>query len=137
MPLKSKKNKKAIVCRTLANGVHVITEPIASSHTAAIGFWFSCGSRSETAEYRGAAHFCEHMLFLKEVARAVHSTSLCLLTGWAQMQMLLPNTSTYAYTVPFRRFKRKTLWKSYAICAKTRCLKALNWKKSVRLSKAK
>lgn len=76
MPLKSKKNKKAIVCRTLANGVHVITEPIASSHTAAIGFWFSCGSRSETAEYRGAAHFCEHMLFKGSRTRSAFDIAL-------------------------------------------------------------
>jgi len=47
----------------LNNGVMLITEPIATAKTVAIGFYFSVGSRSETAENRGITHFVEHLLF--------------------------------------------------------------------------
>lgn len=49
--------------RTLPNGIRLITEPIAATKTAAVGFWFDAGSRDERARERGAAHFVEHMLF--------------------------------------------------------------------------
>jgi predicted Zn-dependent peptidase len=48
---------------TLQNGVMLITEPIASVKTAAIGFWFYGGSRLEPASLRGVTHFTEHMIF--------------------------------------------------------------------------
>jgi predicted Zn-dependent peptidase len=49
--------------RSLDNGIRLITEPIASTKAAAIGFWFSCGSRDERNGERGVTHFIEHMLF--------------------------------------------------------------------------
>lgn len=49
--------------RTLPNGIRLITEPIAATKTAAVGFWFDAGSRDEGSLERGAAHFVEHMLF--------------------------------------------------------------------------
>ncbi len=47
----------------LRNRVILITEPVASGKTAAIGFWFYTGSRSEPDTLRGITHFVEHMLF--------------------------------------------------------------------------
>jgi predicted Zn-dependent peptidase len=47
----------------LRNGVILIEEPIVTGKTAAIGFWFYTGSRSENSENRGVTHFTEHMLF--------------------------------------------------------------------------
>lgn len=49
--------------RSLGNGVTLITEPVAATQTAAIGFWFSTGTRDEGEGLHGAAHFLEHMLF--------------------------------------------------------------------------
>ncbi|MGI5172534.1 insulinase family protein [Treponema sp. OMZ 840] len=68
MPLKPrihKTNNAAadIVQKTCSNGVTLIAEPIEAVRTAAIGFWFSCGSRYEKAGHRGVSHFAEHMLF--------------------------------------------------------------------------
>ncbi len=48
---------------TLANGVRIITEPISSVRSAALGIWVATGSRDERAGESGAAHFIEHMLF--------------------------------------------------------------------------
>ncbi|WP_428771698.1 pitrilysin family protein [Treponema sp. HNW] len=68
MPLKPKTYKingaaADIVQKTCSNGVTLIAEPIAAARTAAIGFWFNCGSRYEKAGHRGVSHFAEHMLF--------------------------------------------------------------------------
>lgn len=48
---------------TLKNGTVLITEPIATVKTVAIGFWFSVGSRYEHEKQRGISHFVEHMVF--------------------------------------------------------------------------
>ncbi|MDD6485959.1 MAG: pitrilysin family protein [Spirochaetales bacterium] len=53
----------AIQKRTLNNNVILITEPIATAKTVAIGFWFPVGSRFESEGCRGVTHFVEHMLF--------------------------------------------------------------------------
>ncbi len=49
--------------RTLDNGITLITEPVAATKAAAIGFWFYTGSRDEPPALSGATHFIEHMLF--------------------------------------------------------------------------
>ena len=48
---------------TLANGVTLLCEPVDSTETCAIGFWFATGSRDEQRHERGLSHFLEHMLF--------------------------------------------------------------------------
>lgn len=48
---------------TLPNGVRIVTEPIDTVRSAALGFWVGGGSREEAPEESGAAHFIEHMLF--------------------------------------------------------------------------
>ncbi|SER57047.1 M16 family metallopeptidase [Salisediminibacterium halotolerans] len=45
------------------NGLRVVYEPIEHVRSVAIGIWVHTGSRYETAETRGMAHFIEHMLF--------------------------------------------------------------------------
>lgn len=46
----------------IGNGVRVASET-AYGETAAIGVWIDAGSRYETAQNNGAAHFLEHMAF--------------------------------------------------------------------------
>ncbi|KAG4128248.1 hypothetical protein ERO13_D09G009500v2 [Gossypium hirsutum] len=48
---------------TLPNGLRVATESTLSSHTATVGVWIDAGSRFETEETNGTAHFLEHMIF--------------------------------------------------------------------------
>ncbi len=48
---------------TLANGVTLLCEPVESTETCAVGFWFPTGSRDERRHERGLSHFLEHMLF--------------------------------------------------------------------------
>jgi predicted Zn-dependent peptidase len=49
--------------RTLANGLRVVTESVASVRSCGIGLFLEVGSRHETPEERGLTHFIEHMLF--------------------------------------------------------------------------
>lgn len=48
---------------TLANGVTLLCEPVDTTDTCAVGFWYPVGSRDERREERGFSHFLEHMLF--------------------------------------------------------------------------
>ena len=48
---------------TLDGGIRVVTEPLPSVRSAAIGLWIGSGSRDEGDEQAGLAHFLEHLLF--------------------------------------------------------------------------
>jgi mitochondrial-processing peptidase subunit beta len=48
---------------TLDSGMRVASETVQGSETATVGVWIDAGSRYETAENNGAAHFLEHLAF--------------------------------------------------------------------------
>ena len=48
---------------TQKNGLRVILEPVESSASVSAGLWLVRGSRHESVEQYGYAHFVEHMLF--------------------------------------------------------------------------
>ena len=48
---------------TLPGGVRVLTEAVPGVRSVSIGIWIGIGSRDETGEQAGAAHFLEHLLF--------------------------------------------------------------------------
>ncbi|KAJ6846584.1 putative mitochondrial-processing peptidase subunit beta [Iris pallida] len=48
---------------TLPNGLRVATESDLSSPTATVGVWIDAGSRFESDDTNGTAHFLEHMIF--------------------------------------------------------------------------
>ncbi|KAK9063639.1 hypothetical protein SSX86_017510 [Deinandra increscens subsp. villosa] len=48
---------------TLNNGLRVATESNLAAYTATVCVWIDTGSRFETEETNGAAHFLEHMVF--------------------------------------------------------------------------
>ncbi len=52
-----------IVRDTLDNGLRILTERMTQVRSISIGVWLARGSRHETAERSGIAHFVEHMLF--------------------------------------------------------------------------
>ncbi|NMH96048.1 insulinase family protein [Pseudonocardia sp. K10HN5] len=52
------------VSRTdLPGGVRVLTEAVQGVRSVSLGIWIAIGSRDETAEQAGAAHYLEHLLF--------------------------------------------------------------------------
>ncbi|KAL4184348.1 hypothetical protein AMTRI_Chr10g225150 [Amborella trichopoda] len=48
---------------TLPSGFRIATESNLASQTATVGVWIDAGSRFETDETNGTAHFLEHMIF--------------------------------------------------------------------------
>ena len=48
---------------TLDNGMRIVSEDWARLETVAVGAWVDMGSRHETPELNGIAHFLEHMMF--------------------------------------------------------------------------
>jgi len=64
----------------LDNGVRVLTERMTQVRSISIGVWLTRGSRHESAERGGIAHFVEHMLFkgtatrsAEDIAQAIDS----------------------------------------------------------------
>lgn len=47
----------------LDNGITVITEPMDTVRSVALGIWCSVGSRDESPADAGMSHFIEHMMF--------------------------------------------------------------------------
>ena len=69
-----------IVRDVLDNGVRILTERMTHVRSVSIGVWLTRGSRDETAERSGIAHFVEHMLFkgtgsrsAEDIAQAIDS----------------------------------------------------------------
>src|SRR6187551_3512135 len=53
----------AIVRDVLPNGLRLLTERMPHVRSVSIGVWLARGSRHESLEQSGIAHFIEHMLF--------------------------------------------------------------------------
>ena len=69
-----------IVRDVLDNGLRILTERMSQVRSISIGVWLTRGSRHETAERGGIAHFVEHMLFkgtatrtAEDIAQAIDS----------------------------------------------------------------
>lgn len=53
----------SIQVTTLKNGLRVVTDTIPHVETASLGIWVKAGTRNETQDINGVAHFLEHMAF--------------------------------------------------------------------------
>jgi predicted Zn-dependent peptidase len=69
-----------IVRDVLDNGLRILTERMTQVRSVSIGVWLTRGSRHETADRSGIAHFVEHMLFkgtdtrsAEDIAQAIDS----------------------------------------------------------------
>jgi predicted Zn-dependent peptidase len=69
-----------IVRDTLDNGIRLVTESMGHVRSISLGVWLTRGSRHETDQESGIAHFVEHMLFkgtasrtAEDIAQAVDS----------------------------------------------------------------
>ncbi len=59
-----------IVREVLDNGLRLLTESMPHVRSISMGVWLTRGSRHETAEQGGIAHFVEHMLFKGTATRS-------------------------------------------------------------------
>jgi predicted Zn-dependent peptidase len=53
----------AVEKTTLPSGITLLMQPMADRRTVSVGVWVRTGSRDETPERQGIAHFIEHMMF--------------------------------------------------------------------------
>ena len=83
---------------TLANGLRIVTEPIAGSRSAAIGAWFAVGSRDETPERSGVSHFLEHLLFKGTADRSARSVAEAIDGVGGDMNAFTAREHTAFYT---------------------------------------
>jgi len=65
-----------ITSSLLNNGVRVITQRVEHMHTVSIGIWVANGTRHESPELNGIAHFIEHLLFKGTRRRTARQISL-------------------------------------------------------------
>ena len=66
-----KQSDGSVVKRTvLPGGLRIITEYVPGVRSVAVGIWAGVGSRDETPEMAGSAHFLEHLLFKGTPSRA-------------------------------------------------------------------
>jgi processing peptidase subunit beta len=61
---------------TLKNGLTVATEHSPWAQTSTVGMWIDAGSRAETDETNGTAHFLEHLAFKGTAKRSQHQLEL-------------------------------------------------------------
>jgi len=56
----------------LPSGLRIVTEQVPSVHSLAVGIWINAGSRDETVDSSGMAHFIEHSVFKGTARRRTH-----------------------------------------------------------------
>jgi len=49
--------------KILDNGLRIIAHPMSTMQSVALGIWIRVGARYESPQYKGIAHFLEHLLF--------------------------------------------------------------------------
>ncbi len=59
----------------LDNGITVMSEPMDSVRSIALGIWFAVGSRDESPAEAGMSHFMEHMMFKGTPSRSAQDIS--------------------------------------------------------------
>ncbi len=69
-----------IVTKVFPNGLRVISEKVTGASSLSIGMWVNAGSRDESLNNAGIAHFIEHMVFkgtagrsMREIMRSIES----------------------------------------------------------------
>ncbi|KAB8151223.1 insulinase family protein [Kordia sp. TARA_039_SRF] len=63
---------------TLANGLTVVTETLPHVESVSMGVYVRTGSRTETAENSGVAHFLEHMAFKGTHSRSAEEIAMAI-----------------------------------------------------------
>src|SRR5258707_15414518 len=80
-PTSSYDSQSRMVTReVLDTGLRLITETMPHVRSVSLGVWLTCGSRHESVDRSGIAHFVEHMLFkgtgtrtAEDIAQAIDS----------------------------------------------------------------
>jgi mitochondrial-processing peptidase subunit beta len=88
---------------TLSNGLTIATESQPHAHTATVGVWIDAGSRAETDDTNGAAHFLEHMAFKGTGRRSQHELEVEVENLGAHLNAYTSREQTVYYAKSFRK----------------------------------
>ena len=83
-----------IVRDTLDNGLRFLSEPMRQVRSVSIGVWLARGSRHESAEQCGIAHFVEHMLFKGTASRSAEDIAQAIDSIGGQLDAFTAKEST-------------------------------------------
>lgn len=95
-------NAPATEVTTLPNGLRVASEG-AHGETATVGVWIGAGSRYETAENNGAAHFLEHMAFKGTAKRTQQQLELEIENMGGHLNAYTSREQTVYYAKVFKK----------------------------------
>jgi predicted Zn-dependent peptidase len=70
------KYERATETTVISNGIRVVTQPNITSPLSVVGVFIKAGSRNETLESSGAAHFLEHLHFKGTKKRSRHQLEI-------------------------------------------------------------
>ncbi|KAI5288023.1 hypothetical protein KEM54_005533 [Ascosphaera aggregata] len=96
-------------CTTLANGLTIATEYSPWAKTSSVGVWIDAGSRAETDETNGTAHFLEHLAFKGTNKRTQHQLELEIENMGAHLNAYTSRESTVYYAKCFNSDVPKTV----------------------------
>src|SRR3989442_10607503 len=82
---------------TFGNGLVLITEPMRTLRSVAVGVWMKRGSRHETPEQNGISHFIEHLLFKGTETRSAQDIALIVDSVGGQMDAFTTKEYTCFY----------------------------------------
>ncbi|KAE8354960.1 putative mitochondrial processing peptidase beta subunit [Aspergillus coremiiformis] len=86
---------------TLSNGFTIATEYTPWSQTSTVGVWIDAGSRAETDETNGTAHFLEHLAFKGTNKRSQNQLELEIENLGAHLNAYTSRESTVYYAKSF------------------------------------
>ncbi|KAI5306135.1 hypothetical protein KEM56_002116 [Ascosphaera pollenicola] len=96
-------------CTTLSNGLTIATEYSPWAKTSSVGVWIDAGSRAETDETNGTAHFLEHLAFKGTNKRTQHQLELEIENMGAHLNAYTSRESTVYYAKSFNSDVPKTV----------------------------
>lgn len=94
---------------TLKNGVRVIVHPMSHTRAVSIGVWVETGSRHETAEQAGMAHFIEHMLFKGTTTRSAKDLAIAFDRIGGNSNAYTSKEQTCYYTRVLDRYTKEAI----------------------------
>lgn len=97
----------------LDNGITVMSEPMESVRSVALGIWFAVGSRDESPEEAGLSHFMEHMMFKGTSTRSARDIS----EEFDRLGAELNAFTSKEYTCYYSRFVDEHLPKAFELLA--------------------
>ena len=93
----------------LANGVRVLSEFVPTVESFALGVWIDVGSRDETPDTVGIAHFIEHLAFRRTTKRSSRSIAAEFESLGAYTNAFTSKEQTCFYVRALKPHFRRTL----------------------------